>query len=284
MLSKKRNGWLWVVMLFAVCAVVYGMLSSYPRELAVYSDELRYLDVARSLLQGRGLRVRNMPSDYQKILYPLCILPALLLKTTAAQITAIGWLNAVYMASAVFPAYALARAMGMNRRRTAFLVGVTAVLPTMSAASTFMSETVFLPLSLWQVYFFLRAMLAEPKARVGWCAAAGAFCYLLYLNKEVALYYLIAWVLVRTWVWWHDKASWRAELKCRAAGQLSGLLSAGQGDAVPRAGQLLQPDRLADGGAVALSAVCAGVRRAVCRAGVLGVPGAAAALRAAPSA
>ena len=49
MLSKKRNGWLWAVMLFAVCAVVYGVLSSYPRELAVYSDELRYLDVARSL-------------------------------------------------------------------------------------------------------------------------------------------------------------------------------------------------------------------------------------------
>ena len=203
--------------MFLVCAVAYGLLSSYPRELAVYSDELRYLDVARSLLQGRGLRVRNMPSDYQKILYPLCILPALLLRTTAAQITAIGWLNAVYMASAVFPAYALARAMRLNPRRTAFLVGVTAVLPTMSAAATFMSETVFLPLSLWQVYFFLRAMLAAPRARVGWCAAAGAFCYLLYLNKEVALYYLIAWVLVRGWVWWHDKAGWRAELACNAA-------------------------------------------------------------------
>lgn len=218
MLSKKKiNGWAAVALVFLVCAVVYGLLSSYPRELAVYSDELRYLDVARSLLQGRGLRVRNMPSDYQKILYPLCILPALLLRTTAAQITAIGWLNAVYMASAVFPAYALARAMRLNPRRTAFLVGVTAVLPTMSAAATFMSETVFLPLSLWQVYFFLRAMLAAPRARVGWCAAAGAFCYLLYLNKEVALYYLIAWVLVRAWVWWHDKASWRAELACNAA-------------------------------------------------------------------
>ena len=218
MLSKKKiNGWAAVALVFLVCAVVYGLLSSYPRELAVYSDELRYLDVARSLLQGRGLRVRNMPSDYQKILYPLCILPALLLRTTAAQITAIGWLNAAYMASAVFPAYALARAMRLNPRRTAFLVGVTAVLPTMSAAATFMSETVFLPLSLWQVYFFLRAMLAAPRARVGWCAAAGAFCYLLYLNKEVALYYLIAWVLVRGWVWWHDKASWRAELACNAA-------------------------------------------------------------------
>ena len=218
MVSKKKiNGWAAVALVFLVCAVVYGLLSSYPRELAVYSDELRYLDVARSLLQGRGLRVRNMPSDYQKILYPLCILPALLLRTTAAQITAIGWLNAVYMASAVFPAYALARAMRLSPRRTAFLVGVTAVLPTMSAAATFMSETVFLPLSLWQVYFFLRAMLAAPRTRVGWCAAAGAFCYLLYLNKEVALYYLIAWVLVRGWVWWHDKAGWRAELACNAA-------------------------------------------------------------------
>ena len=130
MVSKKKiKGWAAVALVFLVCAVVYGLLSSYPRELAVYSDELRYLDVARSLLQGRGLRVRNMPSDYQKILYPLCILPALLLRTTAAQITAIGWLNAVYMASAVFPAYALARAMRLNPRRTAFLVGVTAVLP-----------------------------------------------------------------------------------------------------------------------------------------------------------
>ncbi|WP_291231583.1 hypothetical protein, partial [Gemmiger sp.] len=213
---KKLSPLALVALLFFACTIVYGLLSSYPRQLAVYSDELRYLDVARSLLAGRGLRVRNMPSDYQKILYPLCILPALLLKSTAAQITAIGWLNAAYMASAVFPAYALAKTMRMNPHRTVFLVGVTAVLPTMSAASTFMSETVFLPLSLWQVYFFLRAMLAAPRARIGWCAAAGAFCYLLYLNKEVALYYLIAWVLVRAWVWWHDKASWKAELAATA--------------------------------------------------------------------
>lgn len=214
---KKINPWVWVAVVFAVCAVVYGVLSSYPREMAVYSDELRYLDVARSLWQGRGLRVRNMPSDYQKILYPLFILPALALKTTAAQITAIGWLNALYASSAVFPAYALCRATGQNRRRTVFLIGAVALLPTMSAASTFMSETVFLPLSLWQIYFLLRAMQATPKARVGWCAAAGVWCYLLYLNKEVALYYLIAWVLVRAWVLWQDRSSWCAELACNAA-------------------------------------------------------------------
>ena len=214
---KKISPWVWVAGVFVVCAVVYGALSSYPRELAVYSDELRYLDVARSLWQGRGLRVRNMPSDYQKILYPLFILPALALKTTAAQITAIGWLNAVYASSAVFPAYALCRATGQNRRRTVFLVGVVALLPTMSAAVTFMSETVFLPLSLWQIYFMLRAMQAAPKARVGWCAAAGVWCYLLYLNKEVALYYLIAWVLVRAWALWQARSTWRSELACNAA-------------------------------------------------------------------
>lgn len=215
--GKQYKGWLWVLALFAVCTVVYGLLSSYPRELAVYSDEVRYLDVARSLWQGRGLRVRNMPSDYQKILYPLCILPALALQTTAAQITAIGWLNAAWASSAVFPAYALCRATGQSRRRTAFLVGITAVLPTLSACATFMSETVFLPLSLWQVYFLWRAMAAGPRARIGWSALAGAWCWLLYLNKEVALYYLIAWALLRAWVTWHDRRSQRTELAGVAA-------------------------------------------------------------------
>lgn len=216
--AQRRKSWLYLVLLFAACTVVYGLLSTYPRELAVYSDEVRYLDVARSLFQGRGLRVRNMPSDYQKILYPLCILPALAFRTTAAQITAVGWLNAAWASSAVFPACALARATGQSRRRTAFLVGVTALLPTMAACATFMSETVFLPLSLWQVYFLWRAMAAaSPRARAGWCAVAGAWCYLLYLNKEVALYYLIAWVLLRLWVVWNDRRAWRAELAGTAA-------------------------------------------------------------------
>ena len=216
--AQRRKSWLYLVLLFAACTVVYGLLSTYPRELAVYSDEVRYLDIARSLFQGRGLRVRNMPSDYQKILYPLCILPALAFRTTAAQITAVGWLNAAWASSAVFPAWALARATGQSRRRTAFLVGVTTLLPTMAACATFMSETVFLPLSLWQVYFLWRAMAAaSPRARAGWCAVAGAWCYLLYLNKEVALYYLIAWVLLRLWVVWNDRRVWRAELAGTAA-------------------------------------------------------------------
>ena len=216
--AQRRKSWLYLVLLFAACTVVYGLLSTYPRELAVYSDEVRYLDIARSLFQGRGLRVRNMASDYQKILYPLCILPALAFRTTAAQITAVGWLNAAWASSAVFPACALARATGQSRRRTAFLVGVTALLPTMAACATFMSETVFLPLSLWQVYFLWRAMAAaSPRARAGWCAVAGAWCYLLYLNKEVALYYLIAWVLLRLWVVWNDRRVWRAELAGTAA-------------------------------------------------------------------
>ena len=49
---KKISPWVWVAGVSVVCAVVYGALSSYPRELAVYSDELRYLDVARSLVAG----------------------------------------------------------------------------------------------------------------------------------------------------------------------------------------------------------------------------------------
>ena len=214
---KKISPWVWVAGVFVVCAVVYGALSSYPRELAVYSDELRYLDVARSLWQGRGLRVRNMPSDYQKILYPLFILPALALKTTAAQITAIGWLNAVYASSAVFPAYALCRAIaaeppphGVPRGRGGAAAhhvggghvherdGLSAAVPVANL-------------------LYAAGHAGRAQGSVGWCAAAGVWCYLLYLNKEVALYYLIAWVPVRAWALWQARSTWRSELACNAA-------------------------------------------------------------------
>lgn len=212
------NGWLGVALLFAVCCLVYGGLCSYPRMLAVYSDELRYLDIARSLLRGDGLVVRNMPSDYQKILYPICIMPALLFKSTAAQITAIGWLNAVYMASAVFPVYALAKLLRQGRGQTVFLLALTALLPTNAASATFMSETVFLPLSLWMVYFMLRSMAAaNPRRRAAWCALCGVWGYLLYLNKEVALYYLLAYLGTRLWWLVYHKDAWRAEIACWAA-------------------------------------------------------------------
>ena len=56
---KKLSPLALVALLFFACTIVYGLLSSYPRQLAVYSDELRYLDVARSLLAGQPVRAAN---------------------------------------------------------------------------------------------------------------------------------------------------------------------------------------------------------------------------------
>ena len=210
---SRRGGWQWVCLLFIVCAVGYGLLAAYPHEIAIYSDELRYLDIARSLRDGRGLVVRNMPSDYQKILYSLFLLPALALPTTALQIQAAGWLNAVYAASAVFPAYAILRRMEVSASRRRFLMAAVALCPTMVVTVSFMSENVFLPLSLWQIYLMLRAFTARSaRACVGWCAASGGFAYLLYLNKEVALYYLMAYLLTCWWKLIWDRRQWKAEL------------------------------------------------------------------------
>lgn len=214
---RKIPRWVWLTALFLVCFVVYGLLADWPRQMVVYSDELRYLHTARSLWQGRGLRVRNLPSDYQKILYPLCLMPALALHGTAAQLRATGWINAAWMASTVFPTAALARRAGLEKRAEAVLLLITMTLPTMVATNSFMSETVFLPLSLWMVLWLVCAMQAAPRARIGWCALAGGWCYLLYLNKEVALYYLIAYGLTRVWWLWHHRSAWRAEVASWAA-------------------------------------------------------------------
>lgn len=216
--NPRRGGWRWVLLLFVVCAAVYGALAAYPHELSIYSDELRYLEIARSLRDGRGLVLRNMPSDYQKILYSLFLLPALTLPTSELQMQAVGWLNAVYAASAVFPAYAIVNRMEVTLPRKRFLMAVVALSPTMVVTVSYMSENVFLPLSLWQIYLMLRAFTSHSaRAHIGWCALSGGFAYLLYLNKEVALYYLLAYLLTCWWKLCWDRSRWKEEVASEVA-------------------------------------------------------------------
>lgn len=75
-----------VVLLFICSTILRGILSDFPKALRIYPDELRYVGTANSLFKGQGLRIHNMDSDFQKILYSICILPAFLAKSSVMQI------------------------------------------------------------------------------------------------------------------------------------------------------------------------------------------------------
>ena len=92
------------VLLFVIATALHIAWGWFPKSIDVMPDEMRYLDTARSLFCGDGLVLRGDPSTFQKILYPLAIMPALLFPDGPTQVQAINVLNSIYACSTVFPA------------------------------------------------------------------------------------------------------------------------------------------------------------------------------------
>lgn len=185
------------LLLFLISAVFYGVISDFPKVISGYPDELRYVGIGRSLAAGEGLKLHGAESDFQKILYSICIMPAFFLKSTAHQIRMVGYLNSLLMASSVVPIYALCRSILREDKQIAQVLALWFTFPAFVYTIYFMSEVIYLPLSLWVVFLVWRIFCTENfRERLCLNVLLGVLCYLTYLNKEIALYFVIAYLLV----------------------------------------------------------------------------------------
>ena len=207
---KRRSYIIWII--FGISFIFHILISDFPKTMLVYSDELRYISIARSIREGL-IRVHNLPSDYQKILYSICIAPALAFRSPSMQVRAVSWLNSLYVSSAVFPVYLLASKI-CSKHRQALIVALFAGFgPATMLSMTYMSEVVFIPLSLWlMVIAYTLIMERKLSKKVAKACAFGVLCYLSYLNKEIALYFLISFILVTSVKAFKDKENRKQEV------------------------------------------------------------------------
>lgn len=209
------------VMLFVLATAVHIVIGDFPKGIDVLPDERRYLEIARSLFAGEGLIMRGAASDFQKILYPLSLFPALLFPDGAAQIRAVGVLSSVYACSAVFPTLAIARKLFRHPAPILASMVFAIIIPDTMYSMTFMSESVYLPLALWMVYLCWRCLESQGRRKLVLSGAAGVVCYATYLCKEVAWMFLIAFAL------WHIVAAATKRLTIRKAASACGLFALG---------------------------------------------------------
>lgn len=191
--------WLLAAAFFAVACGLHIWWGWFPKSIDVMPDEMRYLDTARSLFAGDGLILRGEDSTFQKILYPIAIMPALLFADGQAQVHAINVLNSVYACSTVFPVLVLARRIFRKPSAIVASMAASLLLPDLMYSMTFMTESLFIPLTLWLVALCWRCFESGGRAELGLAAAAGLLCYVVYLCKEVALMFgiaFLAWYLV----------------------------------------------------------------------------------------
>lgn len=189
---------LWIaVALYALFAAIRIALSLFPKTIDVMPDELRYLDLARSLATDGTLTIRGEDATFQKILYPLLLFPAMMFHDTVSQVRAIGVLSSLYVCTAVFPACLMARRVFGGRLLPNVTVQLLVLLmPDMCYSMTFMSESLFFPLALWLAYLMWRTLCSSTRRYPLLCLGCGLACYAAYLCKEVAAAYAIAFCAV----------------------------------------------------------------------------------------
>ncbi len=201
-ISGERQIFIWVVLIFIVSAIIRFFLIPHYRQIWVYVDELRYLDIARSLFYQGTISIRNTIANSQKILYPILLGPAMLFKNSTVQIYVIGILNAIYIESSVFPTYLIAKKLCKSHKSIIIAVLCTAILPDMCYSITFMSENVYIPITLWLLYVILKIFEATSlKTKLRLAFLGGILNYVLYLNKEVALAFILAYLFLLPFLW-----------------------------------------------------------------------------------
>lgn len=196
--DEFKKAFLYTAVYFLISVLIRGCLGDFPKKMVVYPDEVRYLEIARNLFHGRGLMIHQTPVSFQKILYPVVLMPAFLFPDADMQIRAIGWINSIVIAGAVFPAYVLAKKALKKEWMVHAVLLALVTSPAMISSMYFMSEVLFLPLSLWIVYLVYTVIQQDDfRTRVRLNICLGIVLYAAYLNKEIALYYLLAYLIVR---------------------------------------------------------------------------------------
>jgi hypothetical protein len=188
------RSYVWPAALAVVCAVgaVYHWLQSRGHVTpAVFTDELLFAELARSLAGGEGFVVRDQPLFFPAFVPSLVQAPAWLAGSTPLAYALTKALNTVLMCSAALPAYWLARQLV----RPAYALVVAAATLAgggMLYHGYLTSEAVAYPVFLLAIGVSVRA-LAAPSPRRDLIAVAVLF--LAVLTRAQFLVLPIAFVL-----------------------------------------------------------------------------------------
>lgn len=183
--------------LFLVGAALRLVLLCYVSPNAIIvPDEMLYANLARAIHLGQPFNVHGQPVSFHALLYPLLISPVYALPTAANRLLVLQVFNTLLMASAVIPAYALARRMGCGQRAAWVAAGVALLLPDFVLAGRIMTEALAYPLLLWGLLACAR-LLERPGAPRA--VAAALVCAALYGVKEGGIALTAALVAVCVW-------------------------------------------------------------------------------------
>lgn len=196
-MTTRFRLWLWVILLYVLgCVTRYWLLTYCLPNPYVVPDEMLYYNLSRSLHLGEGLTVRGQSVTFVAILYSLLLSPLYGLPVGNDIMGAAQLVNTLLMNAAVFPAFALAKRLGCNDRRSLLVAFVAILLPDLFMASRYMTESLLYPLLLLTL---LAVSYLLSSWRWRYVLAVVFTGFLLFLTKEGSIAMLVAIGLILLW-------------------------------------------------------------------------------------
>jgi glycosyltransferase involved in cell wall biosynthesis len=218
--------WLWLGALYAVAVTVLLTLALRVKSPWIMVDELVYSDTARSLADGAGYTIRGSSAGYGYVYPTLLAIPYALFERITDAYAFARVVNALVMASVVFPVFLVARRV--VRAPAALGAAALAVaLPPAVYVASLMTENVFYPLFMWLVFALVLA-LERPTLRRQ--AIVLVLCLLLFLTRAQAVALVAAVLTAPLVLAWIERGrprslrAWRPLYAITAVGVLLVLL------------------------------------------------------------
>ncbi len=192
--ARVKKAWLWLLLLYAaVAAVRFSAALAFTANPILMPDESLYLNLSRSIWNGGGLVHRNHPIFYANLLYPLVLSPLFALPSSVNLYRAVQLVNVLMMASALFPAFLLAKRITRNEKTALLVCCLVALVPDGIMTEVMMIESLSTPLLLW-TFLGMHRVFASEKERDAVLVAAG--CFLLYFCKVGLIAVFVAFMLL----------------------------------------------------------------------------------------
>jgi hypothetical protein len=200
--------------LYGVVAAVLGIVVTHAHDWFVMTDELLY----ERLAIHASHTLSPLPSIHGHVignlnqLYPLLIAPLFGHGNVPASLTAAHFLNALVMASAALPVFALARELQPSRAWALVAAGVSVAGPWMVLSSFLLTENVAYPAFCWAVWGIERSLARPGRSHD---AAALLLIFLATFARVQLVVLLPAFALVAAVqeLRYRDGRSWREVLR-----------------------------------------------------------------------
>ena len=193
-MNSKKTLFL-IFILFVVSFATRFYFAYFNKIILIYPDELRYLHLAQNFVELKGLEIYNLPTNFQKILYPLFLSPAFFFENLASQQFCIAVIHSFLVASSIFPVFLIAKTLLKSNTNILIICTISIFMVDLAYSMTFMSEILFLPLSLWLFYGFSKLIIRDKKNSTNLCIFLCILSYAAYLCKEVGIVFPFCFLL-----------------------------------------------------------------------------------------